>query len=125
MARCRIVFLFVVAAGSMSSAFAQSSKLELSGRSAPDPVKSSVQPLTPKSPSAISRKASVAVPTASTRNRATDAELNRLERQGIKTGSSNRGRTGTVQHSLKSSVTSSGSGSGINASYQAPYIPHR
>ncbi|MGA2950214.1 MAG: hypothetical protein ABSD86_22980 [Candidatus Sulfotelmatobacter sp.] len=75
---------------------------------------------------ATPRKSSVPVPKASTGGRDTSAELTGLERQGIKTGASKSGNTGAkTAHSVKPAGTSSGSGSGINYSYQKPRVPQK
>ncbi|MGA7443706.1 MAG: hypothetical protein WB523_18790 [Candidatus Sulfotelmatobacter sp.] len=75
---------------------------------------------------ALPRRSSGALPKASTSGRDTSAELTRLEHQGIKTGSSKSGNTGVSKANLvKPAGTSSGSGSGINSTYQKPYVPKK
>jgi hypothetical protein len=113
-------FLVVTVAPLICLASAQNSKVgSPAATSGADPLKTVTQPLTPKSAMAPRPKSSVAVPKASTSGRDTKAELNRLERQGIKTGG-NKGAS--KANSVKPAGTSSGSGSGINFSYQKPRV---
>jgi len=124
MMKCRIAFLFVTGAALICVASAQNSKVgSSSAESGADPLKKAIQPLTPKSAMAPPRKSSVAAPKASTSGRDTNAELTRLEGQGIKTGGSKSGNTGASKRNLvKPTSTSSGSGSGIDFSHQKPRV---
>jgi hypothetical protein len=124
MMKWRIAFLFVTVAALICLASAQNSKVgSSSAKSGADPLKDAVQPLTPKSAMAPSRKSSVAVPKAATSGRNTSAELTRLERQSIKAGGSKSGNTGASKRNLvKPTSTSSGSGSGIDFSHQKPRV---
>jgi hypothetical protein len=124
MMKCRIAFLFVTVAALFCLASAQNSTIGSSSSKSPDPLKTAIQPLTPKSAMAPPRKSSVAVPKAATSGRDTNAELNRLVRQGIKTGASKSGNTrASKANPVKPAATSSGIGSGINSSYQKPRVP--
>jgi hypothetical protein len=125
--KCRIALLCVSVSTLICLASAQSSKVGLtSAKSGADPLRKAIRPLTPKSAMATPRKSSVPVPKASTGGRDTSAELTGLERQGIKTGASKSGNTGAkTAHSVKPAGTSSGSGSGINYSYQKPRVPQK
>ena len=127
MMKCRIAFLFVTVATLICPASAQNSKVgSSSAESGADPLKKAIHPLTPKSAMAPPRKSSVAAPKASTSGRDTNAELTRLEGQGIKTGGSKSGNTGAMKaNSVKPAGTSSASGSGINFSYQKPRVPQK
>ena len=123
MMKCRIAFLFVTGAALICVASAQNSKVGSSAKSGSDPLKTATQPLTPKSAMALPRKSALAVPSASTTGRDTSAELTRLERRGIKTGASKSGNKGASKaNPVKPAGTSSGSGSGINSSYQKPRV---
>ena len=126
MMKCWIAFLFVTVAALFCLASAQNSTIGSSSSKSPDPLKTAIQPLTPKSAMAPPRKSSVAAPKASTSGRDTNAELTRLEGQGIKTGGSKSGNTGALKvNSVKPAGTSSASGSGINFSYQKPRVPQK
>ena len=123
MMKCRVAFLLVTVAALICVASTQNSKVGSSAGSGPDPLKKSIQPLTPKSAMAPSRKSSVAVPEAATSGRDTKADLTRLERRGIKTDASKSGNKGASKaNPVKPAGTSSGSGSGINSSYQKPRV---
>ena len=124
--KCRIAFLFVTVAALICVASAQNSKVGSSAKSGSDPLKTATQPLTPKSAMAPPRKSSVAVPKAATSGRNTSAELTRLERQGVKAGGSKSSNKGASKaNSVKPAGTSSGSGSGINSSYQKPRVTQK
>jgi len=123
MMKCWIAFLFVTVAALFCLASAQNSTIGSSSSKSPDPLKTAIQPLTPKSAMAPPRKSSVAVPKAATSGRGTNAELNRLE---IKTGASKSGNTrASKANPVKPAATSSGIGSGINSSYQKPRVPQK
>jgi hypothetical protein len=127
MMKCGIALLFVTVAASICVASAQNSNIgSSSAESGAAPIKKAIQPLTPKSAMAAPRKSSVALPKASTSGRDTSAELTRLEHQGIKTGGSKSGNTRATKADLvKPAAGSSGSGSGINSSYQKPHVPRK
>ena len=127
MTKCRIAFLFVTVGALICLASAQNPTVgSSSAKSVADPLKTATRPLTPKSAMAPPRKSSVAVPKAATSGRDTNAEITRLERQGIKTGVSKSGNTGASKaNPAKPAATSSGSGSGINSSYQKPRVPQK
>lgn len=129
MIKCRIAFLFVtVAAGLSCLASAQNSRIgQSSPASAADPkLKASIQPLTPRSAMAPSRKSSVGVPKSSTSGRDTNSELGHLERQSTKIVASKNGTTAASKaNPVKHLVTSSGNDSGINASYQKPRVSRK
>jgi len=123
MMKCWTAFLFVTVAALFCLASAQNSTIGSSSSKSPDPLKTAIQPLTPKSAMAPPRKSSVAVPKAATSGRGTNAELNRLE---IKTGASKSGNTrASKANPVKPAATSSGIGSGINSSYQKPRVPQK
>jgi hypothetical protein len=124
MSKSRTGFVCVTAAALICVASAQNSRVGSPAESGPDPLKTAIQPLTPKSAMAAPRKSSVAVPKAATSGRDTNADLTRLERQGIKTGISKSGnKRSSKANPVKPAGTSSGSGSGINSSYQKPRVP--
>ncbi len=127
MMKCKVVFWFVTGVALIGLAAAQSSKVgSSSAESGPDPLQTATKPLTPKSAIAPHSKSSAGVRNASTNTQKTNAELTRLERQSVKAGGSKNGSTGAAKAPpVKSANTSSGSGSGINASYQKPHVPHK
>ncbi len=119
MIKSKVGYVLVACVALISFAPAQTHKGAKSSVRAPqDPVN---KPLSSKSP--ISTGKPSAAPTgASTSSRKTNAELAHLEKQGVVTGSKtpNSGSARTVP--VKTTKTSSGTGSGINASYQKPHI---
>ena len=122
----RIVFLLAaVAATLICLASAQTGPS--SSKLAADPkLKASIQPLTPKSAMAPARRSSVAGPKSGTSGRDTNAELGRLEKQSTKIAAAKKPNTGVSKANPgKPVATSSGSGSGINASYQKPRVPRK
>jgi hypothetical protein len=116
--------LFVTVAAFIGLGAAQNSKLALSSTSPrQDPLKTATKPLTPKSAAQPPRRSSVRLPNRATPSSQNSAELNRLERDSMNTGVAKSNQTATVKTpSLKPAVTSSKSGSGINASYQKPHV---
>ncbi|MGA7401096.1 MAG: hypothetical protein WCC99_18985 [Candidatus Sulfotelmatobacter sp.] len=81
------------------------------------------QPLTPKS--AIAKRRAPLPRPSSADNRKKNTELVGLEQQSIKAGGSKSGNREAVKSaSIKPIGTPSGSGSGINASYQKPRVSH-
>jgi len=86
-------------------------------------LKSVTKPLTAKSAMPAPHKSSPSVPATPTRQRSTNAELTRLEGQGMKPPAAKSGKTGAAKSSpVKPLSPSPGSGSGINASYQKPRV---
>jgi hypothetical protein len=93
MMKCRIVFFCAFGLGLVALAAAQNTQVRSSyAKSTPDPLQGSIKPLTPKSAMPSSRKSSTAVvPPPSATTGKTNAELSRVEREKIKTGSSQSG----------------------------------
>ena len=123
----KITFVFVAISTFACMAPAQNSKIDSSSaKTGADPLKTATQPLTPKSPTTTRRTSAVSVPNASTHSQDTNAELTRLERQSAKVGvSKNSSAPPAKGSSVKPNSSSSGSGSGINSSYQKPRVPHK
>lgn len=112
----------ITGAALLGLAAAQSSPPHSStGSSSPDPTKNALKPLTPKSamPAASHKPAATAPPATSKSNSSADAELSRLERQKIRSTGNDRAGSAKAPPT-KSTNTSSGGNSGINATYQKP-----
>ena len=122
MMNCRTVRFSVVAAALIGFAAAQSSKpASSSPKPSPDPLKTSMKPLTPKSAMPSRRKAAVVAPNRATRRSNPNAELTRLERQNSISGAAKSGGTAPAKGTAANPVgTSARSGSGIDFKYQKP-----
>ena len=119
MIKSKVGYVFVACVALISFAPAQTHKASKSSvRSAQDPVN---KPLSSKSPIST-RKASAAPTGASTSGRKTNAELAHLEKQRVASGSKTPTSASARNVPIKTAKTSSGTGSGINASYQKPHI---
>jgi len=119
-------FVMVTVAASLCLATAQNSKPGASATAGPDPLKTATKPLTPKSAIASPHKSSTAAPLASTNTQKTNAELRRLERQGVKTAGPSKTTPGAAKAApAKPATASPRSDSGINAPYQKPRVPQK
>jgi len=127
MMKCKVVFWFVTWTALIGLGAAQNSKVgSSSAKTGPDPLKTATKPLTPKSAIGPRRTSSGAVPNSSANSQKTNAELTRLERQSVKAGGSKSGNSGAAKAPpVKSANPASGSGSGINATYQKPHVPQK
>ncbi|MFZ0770686.1 MAG: hypothetical protein WCA49_15650 [Candidatus Sulfotelmatobacter sp.] len=124
MTKCRIGIFCATLAVLMGVATAQNSKVGSSPtKPGPDPLKTAIKPLTPKSAIAPRSSSSAPPPSASLKSGKTNSELTSLERQSIKAGGAKSGNTGAAKSAqIKPSGTPAGSGSGINSSYQKPHV---
>ena len=123
MMKYRMICCAVTAAALIGPAAAQSSSVHSSlpkstaSTSSAHPTTS--KPLTPKSAMPAPHKSSVAKPGSSGGTVKANGELNHLERQNIKATPA-KSTTPAPSKTPKSSESSSGNGSGINATYQKP-----
>lgn len=120
-----VLSLFVAMASLIGQATAQSSQgrsYSASGNSSRDPLQTATKPLTPKSAMPAHRTSTVAAPGNAARGRNTTAELNRLERQNVKTKSPKSNSTAPANAAplAKSGNASDSGGSKINFTYQKP-----
>jgi hypothetical protein len=126
MTKFRVVCFFVTIAFGICLATAQNSTTRSSSSARPgsDPIKAATKPLTPKSAMPPQHKSGTAapVPHNTTKGRAADAELTRLEHQNLKVKGSTTGNPPAPNHatSRKPSATSAQKGSGIDFKYQKP-----
>jgi hypothetical protein len=121
--KLRVVCCCVTVAASISLATAQHSQARSSSaKPARDPLQTAIKPLTPKSATTPRRRSSVVVPKASKSGPNATAELNQLERQNGKPGTSKSKGAGVVKRTSvpKSPDTTARAGSGINFKYEKP-----
>lgn len=108
-------FIILIALAMTTAMAAQSSKTTLASHSS----KVAPKPLTPKSAMPTSHKS--AAPSVPDSSRKTSADLNRIEKEHISAGSSEKSNAGVAKVApLKPVQTSKSNGSGINATYQKP-----
>jgi hypothetical protein len=123
MMKCMTMCCAVTAAALISTAAAQNSNVHSSLTKSTTSTSSAQQttnkPLTPKSAMPSPRKSSGAVPKSSGSSAKANVELTHLERQGTKTAPEKNASPAAAK-TPKSSGTSAGNGSGINATYQKP-----
>ncbi len=114
----KAIFLCTVSAIAMAGvAGAQNSPPGKSGR---DPFEPSTQPLTPKSAMTNPHKTAAGLPPVKN-SQSTAAELNQVEKQGLRAPAGRTARSSAVKiNPSKSGAGSHGGGSGINATYHPP-----
>ena len=119
MMKHRLSWLLVTVPAWTCLALGQNSQAHSSSaKASTEPHPAAIKPLTPKSAMPAHQKSSSAAPRASKARGNTDAELNRLERQNIKTQSPKVG--GSRPAKAAQAPKSAGSDSGINFQYQKP-----
>jgi hypothetical protein len=118
--KSKVACLFAIAVAGMCLATAQnSSSRSASAKPGQDPLQNAVKPLTPKSAMPSGRKSARAVPPRANVPQKTNAELDRLEKQNIKVGSSESG--GKVSSAKGTAAPKAApSGSAIDFKYQKP-----
>jgi hypothetical protein len=118
--KSKVACLFAIAVAGICLATAQnSSSRPASAKPGQDPLQNALKPLTPKSAMPSDRKSARAVASPSAGPQKANAELDRLEKQKIKAGSSESG--GKVSPAKGTAAPKAApSGSATNFKYQQP-----